>query len=141
MKTISICRELYENHIAAIINGKFAEYETRIAVGVVGEGSECFGYDDEFSRDHDFGYGVCLWLTDEDYNVIAPELSASYYGVLRDFESELADNGVKDTIKTIDMDTGRTRYDQRCGVMRISDFYQNLLGINFDMDVPSLTEA
>jgi len=141
MKTISICREFYENYIAAIINEKFAEYETRIAVGVVGEGSECFGYDDEFSRDHDFGYGVCLWLTDEDYNVIAPELSASYYGVLRDFESDLADKGVKDTIKTIDMDTGRTRYDQRRGVMKISDFYQNLLGINFDMDVPSLTEA
>ena len=44
---------------------------------------------------------MCLWLTDEDYNVIAPELSASYYGVLRDFESDLADKGVKIQLKRL----------------------------------------
>ena len=51
-------RRFYEKYVADLIHTKFGAYEDRIAVGIAGEGSDCFGYDDEISRDHDFGTGV-----------------------------------------------------------------------------------
>ena len=59
-------RRFYEKQVSGMIRNLFSVYEDRIAVGLAGEGSDCFGYDDFISRDHDFGTGVCLWLTDED---------------------------------------------------------------------------
>lgn len=38
-----------------------------VAVGKVGEGSECFGIDDIFSMDHDFGPGFGIFMTREQY--------------------------------------------------------------------------
>ena len=39
-------RIFYREKVAGMIHDKFAEYEGRIAVGIAGEGSDCFGYDD-----------------------------------------------------------------------------------------------
>ena len=70
-------RRFFNNEVAPMIRGSFRAYETRIAVGIAGEGSDCFGYDDLISRDHDFGTGVCLWLTDKDYREIGIEMAAA----------------------------------------------------------------
>ncbi len=78
MKGIDLSREYYEEYGKAMIRNGFSAYENRIAVGCVGPGSECFGFDDDISRDHDWGPGFCLWLTSEDYAVIGHDLQKAY---------------------------------------------------------------
>ena len=117
-------RRFYDNFVAGMIHKGFPEYEGRIAVGIVGEGSDCFGYDDEISRDHDFGTGVCLWLTDEDMALFGEPLSAAY--------NELVDSAERAYL------TDRLR--ERRGVMTVRRFYSNILNIECDAEKPVLTE-
>lgn len=51
------CREMLWADIPEIMGSA--------AVGLVGEGSECFGFDDGYSRDHDWGPAFCIWLPRE----------------------------------------------------------------------------
>lgn len=117
-------RNFYDNIIAPMIREKFLEYEERIAVGLVGEGSDCFGYDDFISRDHDFGTGVVLWLTDKDYDAIGAELSNEYNSII----ARQPGNNLTERLK------------ERRGVMTISGFYSNILGIDCDTVSCELTE-
>lgn len=117
-------RRFYENQVRELIRREFPEYENRIAVGLAGEGSDCFGYDDFISRDHDFGTGVCLWLTDEDYALFGQELDAAY--------NELIDRQPGNNLTV--------RLRERRGVMTIHDFYSKILGIDCDTKNLVITE-
>ena len=66
MKGIELARLYYREYGAPMLEQQFREYVGVIAVGLIGSGSECFGYDDEQSRDHDFEPGFCLFLPDEE---------------------------------------------------------------------------
>lgn len=99
---------------------KFAKYKNRIAAGLVGHGSECYGFDDEISRDHDFGPGFCLWLTNEDYAEIGADLQTAYDALPRKYAGFESRN---ETQRAKSCESSK-----RVGVFRISEFFENLTG-------------
>lgn len=66
MNGLELARGFYEDYGAPMLHVQFPALEEIIAVGLAGSGSECFGFDDEVSRDHDFEPGFCLFLPDEE---------------------------------------------------------------------------
>lgn len=66
MKGLELSEKFYLEHGAPMLHKSFPEIEGLIAVGLVGSGSECFGFDDDISTDHDFEPAFCLFLPDED---------------------------------------------------------------------------
>lgn len=97
---------------------KFARYKNRIAAGLVGHGSECYGFDDEISRDHDFGPGFCLWLTDEDYAEIGADLQNAYNALPQKYAGFESRN---ETQRAKSCESSK-----RVGIFRISEFFENI---------------
>lgn len=112
-KGLALCRAYYEAYGRPMIAEKFPDYESRIAIGLVGEGSDCFGFDDMLSRDHDWGPGFCMWVTDETYQQIGEALQAAYEQLPDEFQ------GCRRGISM--QGIGRR------GVVAISAFYERLL--------------
>ncbi len=77
MKGMDIARSYYNEYAPKILD-QFPAYRNRMAFGLVGEGSECYGYDDEISQDHDFGPGFCIWITRETAQEIGDQLQQAY---------------------------------------------------------------
>ncbi len=117
-------RRFYDKYVADLIHTGFPEYEDRIAVGIAGEGSDCFGYDDEISRDHDFGTGVCLWVPGDDMERYGYRLSIAY--------NELVDS--------VERSYYTQRLRERRGVMTIHDFYSDILQVDCDTDNCTMSE-
>lgn len=115
MKGLELAELYYKEHGAAMMEESFPRLVSRAAVGLSGEGSECLGFDDEVSRDHDFSPSFCIWLTDGDYEEYSFRLSRAYSALPREF------HGVK-------RDGATPTGGARRGVMRTSDFYRKFLG-------------
>lgn len=78
MKGIELARQYYEEFGRPMLEEQFAGERDRIAVGLVGHGSECFGYDDEVSKDHDYEPGFCLWISQKDEHMFGLRLFRAY---------------------------------------------------------------
>lgn len=66
MQGLEISRNFYREYGEPMLREQFPELLDRIAVGLTGSGSECYGFDDDVSRDHDFEAGFCIFLPGED---------------------------------------------------------------------------
>ena len=66
MTGLEISRAYFEEHGRPMLERDFPMLLPFLAVGLTGSGSECYGYDDEISRDHDFEPGFCIFLPGEE---------------------------------------------------------------------------
>ena len=66
MTGLELARAYWETYGVPMIHDQFPEYEEIIAAALTGSGSECYGFDDEVSRDHDFEPGFCLFIPGEE---------------------------------------------------------------------------
>lgn len=66
MKGLELAEKFYLEYGAPMLQKEFPELFSIIAIGLCGSGSECFGFDDEISKDHDFEPGFCIFVPDED---------------------------------------------------------------------------
>ncbi len=69
MLGLKLAREFFENTALPLFERHTPHLLPKLAIGLVGEGSECFGFDDEISQDHDFGPAFCLWLPENEIQI------------------------------------------------------------------------
>ncbi|MDO4156484.1 MAG: DUF4125 family protein [Oscillospiraceae bacterium] len=113
---MTLCKQYYETFGKPMLQRMFPDVWNQLAVGLVGEGSECFGYDDALSQDHDFGPGFCIWVPDTMNKTQITALQHAYALLPKTY------CGITRTVTP--------QGTERVGVCRISDFYRRLIGID-----------
>ncbi|MDE6847549.1 MAG: DUF4037 domain-containing protein [Lachnospiraceae bacterium] len=115
MKGLELSEKYYNAYGRQMLETQFPQVIDQIAAGLVGQGSECFGFDDEISMDHDYGPSFCIWLPREVYDKYGKQMQAAYEALPQEFMGY----------------TGRVAQEQgqdRVGVLCLEDFYQRILG-------------
>lgn len=118
---LELSQRYWEKYGRPLLRQKYPQYAGRIAAGLVGHGSECYGFDDGYSRDHDFGPRFCLWLTDDDYAEIGSRLQEDYDSLPKRFMGYSLEASAS---------TPRSQGEhRRSGVFRIGDFFESVTGL------------
>ena len=65
MKGLELSKSFYYEYGEPMLINSFPNLMDKIAVGLIGAGSECFAYDDSISTDHDFDPGFIIFISDE----------------------------------------------------------------------------
>ena len=79
--------EIVAKYTSEFIKVKYPNLYSRICLALVGVGSECLGFDDEISEDHDFSSRCQLFLDDSDYKTYKSDLESSLKIFCKDLES------------------------------------------------------
>ena len=116
MQGLKLAREFYQV-CQPMLRADLAGIMDTAAVGLVGEGSECFGCDDAQSQDHDFGPAFCLWLPREVLLAEQPRIEAAFAKLPHEF------NGFASRLAP------QSRQG-RVGPLPIEDFYAFFTGLD-----------
>ncbi len=115
MKGLELCEKFYLEFGAPMIHENFPKIENKLAIALAGSGSECFGYDDEISTDHDFEPAFCIFITDEIDSKTEFALERAYTKLPKEFEGYK-----RSSLNPV----GGNRH----GVIKISDFFESKTG-------------
>lgn len=117
MNGLELSRAYYEQYGEPMLRERFPQLMPLLAAGLAGSGSECWGYDDEISRDHDFEPGFSLFLPGEDVvdRRTAFALERAYAALPKEFM------GLK---RAMLAPVGGARH----GVLRTADFFREKTG-------------
>ena len=117
MRGLEIAKAFYHEYGEPMLREKFPEILPFMAVGLLGRGSECLGFDDEVSRDHDFEPGFCVFLPGEEIvdRRTAFLLERAYAGLPKEFM------GLR---RAVISPVGGARH----GVLRTAEFMTDLVG-------------
>jgi len=117
MNGLELSRSYFEEYGRPMLKEQFPQLLPFLAVGLVGSGSERFGFDDEISKDHDFEPGFCIFLPGEDVVDRHDEflLSRAYSKLPKEFLGFS-----RQLISPVG--------GERNGVIRTADFYQAEVG-------------
>ena len=117
MKGLELSENFYKAYGKPMLEEQFADILPFLAVGLAGSGSECFGFDDAVSQDHDFEPGFCIFLPGEDLvdSRKAFALERAYAKLPREFM------GYRRSVLS---PVGGNRH----GVIRIEEFFEQKTG-------------
>jgi hypothetical protein len=117
MNGLLLAEEYYKQFGEQMLREEFGDILGQIAVGLIGSGSECFGYDDEISEDHDFEPGFTIFIPGEAFmdSKTAFRLERAYAKLPKEFMGY-----VKPPVNPV----GGNRH----GVVRLDEFLTARLG-------------
>ncbi len=116
MKLIQESEHIFIKYFLPKMQEDFSDVLEKACIGLVGEGSECFGFDDEISRDHDSGVGFCIWLDNADYHLHKERLEKFLLNSPAEF------NGLPNKFHNPNL------WGKRIGVLSAQNFYAQFLG-------------
>lgn len=117
MKGLALAKAYYDSFGSRILEAADQldpGLSSRLSIGLAGEGSQCFGYDDAISQDHDFAPGFCVFLSDEDFQTFGPALQEVYRQLPDSFQGFTCENIIA---------------GDRLGIIGCSDFYSRFTGV------------
>lgn len=116
MKGMELCKNYFYEICYPMLIKDFRTYLPRMAAGLIGEGSECYGYDDELSRDHDFGPGFQIFIPQEDMDIYGKKLKEALLQLPVTYKNYAPRNTT-------------ALGDGRIGLFTIEDFYKKYIAV------------
>ncbi|MBQ7487350.1 MAG: DUF4037 domain-containing protein [Clostridia bacterium] len=117
MTGLELSRAFFDTYGMPMLKEQFPGLLPHLAAGLIGSGSECFGFDDHISQDHDFEPGFCLFLPDE--SIISRQDA---------FHLERAYARLPRSFMGMDRPLMQPVGGPRHGVLRISEFFSEKTG-------------
>ncbi len=109
MSGLDVCKTFYEENLLPSLKKEFPNDWNKILICKIGRGSECYNFDDEISKDHDFSSGVQL--------VITEEMDREFGFHLTRFYHQFEKSGIKSFYR-----------ERREGVFSLPEFLEMLIG-------------